>query len=93
MSLVVSIFGYMVAFLCSLYGMWLSIDLIFDKFGFIAAAISIAFFPATLMVVPWYEAIANSNWMILQLVYGGLAFSMVLEFVAKNFRWLFFPAD
>ena len=59
---------YLVA---GLWGFLISLGIVVDHLGFIGGVIAFFLAPATLALAPWYEALANSNWFPVMLVYGG----------------------
>jgi hypothetical protein len=71
MGIVFKIPGFIVYFVAGLWGLVICLGIVYDNFGMIGSALSLLVFPATLTLAPWYEAIANSNWFPLLVVYGG----------------------
>ena len=64
--------------IAGLLGTLISLGIIFEKLGFIAGLITIFLAPVALAFVPWYEALANGNWFLVILVYGGGIFGTIL---------------
>lgn len=71
MGVLFKIVGYVVFWIAGLWGFFLSLGIVVDHLGFLGGAIAFFLAPFTLVFAPWYEAIANSNWFPLILVYGG----------------------
>ena len=67
-----------------IYGTILCLRIITDHFGVIVAFISLIFFPAMHLVVPWYEGAVNSNWFPMQVVYGGFFCALVLAAISMT---------
>ena len=63
--------GYIVYVVTGLWGFFISLGIVADHWGFAGAVIAFFVAPVTLALAPWYEALANSNWFPLLLVYGG----------------------
>jgi len=70
--------GYIVYFVAGLLGFFVSLGIVIDELGFIGGAIAFVLAPVTLIFAPWYEAIANSNWFPVMLVYGGGVIGSIL---------------
>jgi len=71
MGAILKIPGYIVYLVAGLWGFFISLGIVVDHLGFIGGAIAFFLAPMTLAFAPWYEAIANSNWFLIILVYGG----------------------
>ena len=71
MGAIFKIPGFIVYFVAGLWGFFISLGIVVDHLGFIGGAIAFLLAPVTLAFAPWYEAIANSNWFPVMLVYGG----------------------
>lgn len=71
MGLIFKIPAFIVYFVAGLWGFLICLGIVIDNLGFIGGAIAFFVAPFTLAFAPWYEAIANSNWFPLMLVYGG----------------------
>lgn len=54
-----------------LVGSFLCLGAVVDYFGIVVTVIGVFLLPATLAIVPWYDAVAYGNWLPLILVYGG----------------------
>ena len=71
-SLTLKAIAVILCIVCGLYGLFLTFQIVVVKLGIIGGVIAITFFaPATIIFIPWYEALANSNWYMIILVYGG----------------------
>jgi hypothetical protein len=60
-------------FLCFAAGAWgliLIIPIIYHWGGFIVVIVALIFTPATLLIVPWFNAIAHGDWFLVILNYG-----------------------
>lgn len=71
MGVIFKVPAVIVYIVAGLWGFVISLDIVTDLFGFIGGAIAFFFFPVALAFAPWYEALANSNWFPVLLVYGG----------------------
>ncbi|WP_303905988.1 hypothetical protein [Thiohalomonas denitrificans] len=78
MGAIFKIPGYIVYFVAGLWGFFISLGIVVDHLGFIGGAIAFFLAPVTLAFAPWYEAIANSNWFPMLLVYGGFIGATIL---------------
>ena len=63
--------AFIVYFVAGLWGLFISVGVVVDNLGFIGGAIAFVLAPVTLAFAPWYEALANSNWFPVMLIYGG----------------------
>ena len=70
-------------FASSLWGLVISSGIVIDHFGFIGFIISFVVAPITIMLAPWYELFANSNWFPLLIIYGGFAVGSILYTVGN----------
>ncbi len=52
-------------------GFLISLGIVTDELGILGAIVAFFLGPLTLAVAPWYEALANSNWFPVMLIYGG----------------------
>ncbi|MCD5402151.1 hypothetical protein LR013_06180 [candidate division NPL-UPA2 bacterium] len=71
MGLIFKIPAVIIYIVAGLWGFFICLGIVVDHLGFIGDAIAFFLFPVTLVFAPWYEALANSNWFPLMLVYGG----------------------
>ena len=71
MGAIFKIPAYIIYFVAGLWGFFICLGIVIDHLGFIGAVLAFFLAPITLGLAPWYEAIANSNWFPLLLVYGG----------------------
>lgn len=63
--------AFIIYFVAGLWGFFICLGIVVDELGFIGGAIAFLLAPVTLAFAPWYEALANSNWFPIMLVYGG----------------------
>lgn len=73
--------AFIIYAVCGLWGFFLSLGIVVDQLGFIGGAIAFMLAPVTLAFAPWYEALANSNWFPVMLVYGGGITGFALFFI------------
>lgn len=78
MAAIFKIPGYLIYFISGIWGFFLSLEIVVDNLGFLGGAIAFFLAPVTLVFAPWYEAIANSDWFLIMLVYGGAIAATVL---------------
>lgn len=71
MGVIFKIPAFIIYLVAGLWGFFICLGIVVDHLGFIGGAIAFVFFPVTLAFAPWYEALANSNWFPVMLVYGG----------------------
>mgnify|MGYP001447632710 CR=1 FL=1 len=81
MGIIFKIPAYIIFLVVGLWGFFISLGIVVDHLGFIGGTIAFFLAPATLSFAPWYEAIANSNWFPVILVYGGGIVAAILYFV------------
>lgn len=70
--------AYVVYFVGGIWGFFISLGIVVDNLGFVGGAIAFFLAPITLAFAPLYDALANSNWFPLTLVYGGGICAFVL---------------
>ncbi|WP_156824696.1 hypothetical protein [Thioalkalivibrio sp. ALJ15] len=78
MGIIFKVPGFIIMMVAGLWGFFVSLGIVVDNLGFIGGMIAFFLFPLTLAFAPWYEAIANSNWFPVLLVYGGGLSAMAL---------------
>jgi hypothetical protein len=83
MGLVFKILAFVIYFVAGLWGFFISLGIVVDHLGPIVGAIAVILAPVTLGFTPWYEAIANSNWFLVILVYGGGIGATILYFIGS----------
>jgi len=71
MGVIFKIPAFIIYFVAGLWGFFICLGIVVDNLGFIGGAIAFMLAPVTLVFAPWYEALANSNWFPIMLVYGG----------------------
>lgn len=71
MGAIFKIPAYITYFVAGLWGSFICLGIVVDHLGFISGVIAFFLAPITFLVVPWYEALANSNWFPIMLAYGG----------------------
>lgn len=72
--------------IAGLWGFFISLGIVVDNLGFIGGAIAFFLFPVTLIFAPWYEALTNSNWFPLILIYGGAIGASILYAIGSAFK-------
>jgi len=70
--------GMLIFWITGLWGFILCLGVVANQLGFIGTVFAFMLFPVTLLVAPWYEALANSNWFLVLLIYGGGIVSVTL---------------
>ncbi len=83
MGLVFKILAFVIYFVAGLWGFFISLGIVVDHLGPVVGAIAVILAPITLSFAPWYEAIANSNWFLVILVYGGGIGATILYFIGS----------
>jgi hypothetical protein len=63
--------GMLIFWIAGIVGFILCLGVVANNLGFIGTVIAFMLFPVTILVAPWYEALANSNWFLVLLIYGG----------------------
>ncbi|HXK57619.1 MAG: hypothetical protein KDI74_11545 [Gammaproteobacteria bacterium] len=71
MGLVFKILAFVIYFVAGIWGFLLSLGIVVDHLGPVLGAVAFILAPVTLVFAPWYEAVANSDWFLVMLVYGG----------------------
>ena len=64
--------------------MFLVIPLIYSYMGLIGTFASLLLFPATLLIAPWFDALANGHWLLVEINYGGIFLSGIIATLAKS---------
>ncbi|RDB43826.1 hypothetical protein DU490_05285 [Halomonas sp. DQ26W] len=75
--------GLIIYWVAGIWGFFLSMGIVVDNLGFIGGTIAFIFFPFTLMFAPLYEGIANSNWNVFIITYGGAISATALVFIGS----------
>ena len=68
-----------------LWGFFESVMIVFREAGFLGGVIGFCIFPITFTLAPWYEALVNSNWFPVMLIYGGGICATVLIYISSIF--------
>lgn len=64
-------FGYTIWTIAGFWGFCIELGIAHKLAGFWGVIIAIALMPLTLFVTPFYALIADGNWLLLILIYGG----------------------
>lgn len=83
MGLVFKILAFAICFVAGLWGFFISLGIVVDHLGPVVGAIAFILAPVTLSFAPWYEVIANSNWFLVILVYGGGIGATILYYIGS----------
>ena len=79
MSLIFYVPASLVFVVCGIWGFLLCIGIVYDTLGLVVAVLSIFFlFPIVLFLTPWYQGLANNDWMPFAVVYGGSLIGYIL---------------
>ena len=70
MSNALSIAGALVYGLAGIWGLIIILPIIYGWGGLLLTIVSFSIFPATLLIVPWYEALWHGQWFLVALNYG-----------------------
>jgi hypothetical protein len=66
-----------------LWGYFLTVGIVIDHFGFVGGFIAFFLGPVALAFAPWYSAIADQNWSVVILVYGGGISAYILYMIGS----------
>ena len=83
MGLVCKIMAFVIYFAAGFWGFFTCLGIIVDHLGPIVGAVAVILLPVTLAFTPWYEAISNSDWHLVILVYGGGIGATMLYFIGS----------
>jgi len=68
--------------LAGVWGLFVCVGLVGNSLGYWGGLIALIFFPFSLLIDPWYEGFAHSNWFPMLLVYGSSVGGTVLNLLA-----------
>lgn len=83
MGLIFKILAFVIYLIAGLWGLFVSLGIVVDHLGPVIGAIAVILAPVTLALIPWYEAIANSEWLLVIIVYGGGIGGSILYFIGS----------
>ncbi len=63
--------AYLIYFVSGFWGLFICFGIAQEVFGTFLAFLSLVVAPGLLGLAPWYDGLANGNWMALLVVYGG----------------------
>lgn len=63
--------GFLIWLIAGLWGLSISLNIVYDLGGYILAGISLLLAPALLGLAPWYSGLLLGDWFPLLLIYGG----------------------
>lgn len=69
-----------------IWGMILSIRILLEVAGLLAALVGLVLFPLTLAVAPWIGLVAEGSWTALLVVYGGGLLAGLLHALGNALR-------
>ena len=64
------ILGFLILLTTGLTCLWMVLHAVYDYIGWYVI-LTLPLAPVTFLVMPWYELVVNSNWLIVALGYGG----------------------
>ena len=70
-------------FAAGIWGLILCYEIVVELLGTTFAIISTFMFPVSLTAAPWYEAVANENWLPVLVVYGGGIAALLLYLIGS----------
>ena len=86
MSIYFKVLGVTIYTLCGLWSFFISMAIVTDNLGFIGSFFAFMIFPATITFAPLYEALANSNWFLFILTYGGAIIGGIFFWLGSHFE-------
>jgi putative effector of murein hydrolase LrgA (UPF0299 family) len=63
--------GFLLFFVAGLWGLMISLQIVYELGGFVLAGIAFLLLPALLSLAPWYAGLVQGDWFPVALVYGG----------------------
>ena len=79
------VLGFGILFITGLWGCYLSWNVIHDVSS-ILSFIAIVFFPVLFAVTPIYDALANGNWDLIIINYGGILIGGILATIGSAIK-------
>jgi len=83
MGLIFKILALVIYCVAGLWGFFVSLGIVVDHLGPVVGAAAVILAPVTLGFAPWYAALANSDWFLVILVYGGAILATTLYFIGS----------
>ena len=76
--------GRVIYLVAGLWGLILTIPVLFEQIGFLGGLLVLVLCPVTLVAVPLYEGFVNSNWFPLVVIYGGGIAGVILSSIGSS---------
>lgn len=71
MGVIFKVPAFVIYFVGGIWGFFVSLGIVTDELGFLGGALAFFLAPFALAFAPWYAAIADNNWFLVGLIYGG----------------------